>query len=92
MYSIAMNGRPSCSSTSKMVTMFGMAERAGRLRLAREALARVGRIELLTNELDRDEPADLRILREIERSHAALPQAADDLVAADRGRKVRHSR
>ena len=38
----------------------GMTERAGRLRLAREALARFGRIELLANELDRDEAADLR--------------------------------
>ena len=68
----------------------GMTQGAGGLRLAREPLARFDRIEIRANQLDRDEAADLRIFRQVEGSHAALPQAADDFVTADNRRKLGH--
>ena len=56
------------------------------MRLAREALARIGRIELLANQLDGNQAPDLRVLRQVERTHPALSEAGHDFIAAnDRG-------
>ena len=53
--------------------------------LTREALGRdVVRRQLVRHELDRDEPAQPRIARLVDLSHAAGPEGADDLVDADR--------
>ena len=58
----------------------GMAESPGRLRFPREPLARIRGVELLAHQLDRHETADLRVFRQIERTHAAKAKAGYDFV------------
>ena len=83
-YSMTMKRSPSGrlprSSTS---TMCSRADAPGRLRLALEALHRVGVARLrCVQHLDRDAAADADVLALVDRAHAALAEQADDAVLA----------
>ena len=71
-----------------MVTMPGMRQDAGGLRLAEQALAQPFALAFFgelaqPDALDRDHAADGRILRFIDDAHGAAAQLADDPVAPD---------
>ena len=68
-----------------------VAERTGHARLAHEPLRErgVGRVEG-SELLQRDEPVQVALAREVDRRHAAAPQLAEDLVAADRLHRFGH--
>ena len=68
-----------------------VAERTGHARLAHEPLRErgVGRVEG-SELLQRDEPVQVALAREVDRRHAAAPELAEDLVAADRLHRFGH--
>jgi hypothetical protein len=78
---------PSCSPTSKMVTMFGMRQAPGRARLADEALAHLFHDlarQVRQQRLDRDFAVDERVERAVDGAHRSPPQLAHDAVTAQR--------
>ena len=88
MYSMAMNGWPSCSPTSKMVTMLGWrrraAERASRANRSRSS-SLSSRSSLIATWR-----SSIGIEREVQHAHAALADAAEDFVAPDGVRCFAH--
>ena len=90
MYSIAMNGWPSSSPTSKIVTMLGCRRRATDRASRVEALAKL--LHVFAQQLDRDLPLEDRVPGEIQRAHAALSDAVDDPKATNSGRRLAHRR
>ena len=81
MNSMAMNGWPSNSPTSKMVTMLGCwrrpAERASRVKRSTYSSPWTRR------QLDRDLAADERIVGQVEDTHSSLTDQAPNEVPSD---------
>jgi hypothetical protein len=55
----------------------------GRARFTGEAFARVRKVEVFAEHFDRDEAAEQRVVRGIDRSHASASKASLDLIASD---------
>ncbi len=83
--SIAMNGLPSCSSTSWIVQMLGCwSEEAARASRCSRSSACASRRQLLGQELQRDAAAELQILGLVDDAHAAAAELREDAVVRDR--------
>ena len=78
-----MKGRLRNVPVWKMVTTFGMTQRAGRLRLGTEPAAQVLFVEPLIEELDGDQAIDVRIASQVDTPHAAAAEAAQHVELVD---------
>ena len=68
-----------------------MIQRGGGTRFAREALARVGHVEIAGEHLDRHHATEDRIVGHVDGPHAAATEAPLNLVSADLGTWLEHA-
>ncbi len=81
-YSMAMNGCPRCSPTSKMVTMCSWASRPA-ARASRVKRSRATASNAALEQLHRHQPIDQRIAREVNLAHASAAEQPDGFEPAD---------